>query len=30
MIEIEIQRNLIIGQQSKFNHNIMIKISDLV
>ena len=25
MIEIEIQRNLVIGQQSKFNHKIMIK-----
>ena len=30
MIEIEIQRNLVIGQQSKFNHNIMIKIADMV
>ena len=30
MIEIEIQRNLVIGQRSKFNHNIMIKIADMV
>jgi len=30
MIEKEIQRNLIIGEQSKFNHNIMIKIADMV
>ena len=30
MIEIEIQRNLVIGQRSKFNHNITIKIADTV